>query len=100
MTFTSKPDYITTLNFIGDFRQKCNRTLNEVLKKKNALLVLKSKEIQGPASLSSNLKNIQVTYLVWVMPILSDIFEECVDLDVGGAVVILLEQEIRIIKQP
>ena len=34
------------------------------------------------------------------MPILSDIFEECVDLDVGGAVVILLEQEIRIIKQP
>ena len=28
-TFTSKSDYITALNFIGDFRQKCNRTLNE-----------------------------------------------------------------------
>ena len=35
------------------------------------------------------------------MPILSDVFEEYIDLDVGGgAVVILLEQEIRIIKQP
>ena len=55
--------------------------------------MLKSKGIQGPASLSLNLRNIQVTYLVWVRPILSDVFEEYIDLDVGGeAVVILLEQ--------
>ena len=92
-TFKSKPDYITLLNFIGDFRLQCNLTLNEVLKKKNGLLVLKSKGIQGPASLSLNLRNIQVTCLVWVRPILSDVFEESIDLDVGGeAVVILLEQ--------
>lgn len=49
--------------------------------------MLKFKRIWGPASLSSNLETCMYTYLVLVMPILSDIFENYVNLDVavGGS---------------